>query len=208
MICVFWPLARTPAQQKPNKAPAAVPSQTKTDRDYSREPLVYEQIRGALRFENNGTGTMGVRARMRVQDYAGVQKAGQLVFNYNAANEKLEVRTVRVIKPDGHIIITKEEAIQDLSSPVAQAGPMYTDLRQKHVIVTGLSPGDILEYETLTTTTKPLFAGEFWPAWDFESGAISLDEQVELNVPGEREVKVNSPAGIQPKVREEAGRRI
>src|SRR6267154_4012 len=190
------------------KHPLALRPKQEPDKDYSREPLVYEQVRGALRFENDGTGTILIHVRMRVQDYARVQKAGQLVFNYNAANEKLEVRTVRVTKLDGHAIMTNEGAIQDLSSPVAQAAPMYTDLRQKHVIVTGLSPGDILEYEALTTTIKPMFAGQFWPSWDFVSDAISLDEQVELNVPWDREVKVNSPAGIQSEVREEAGRRI
>jgi tetratricopeptide (TPR) repeat protein len=207
-ISVLWPFAPAPAHQRENKPAATASSETKAGKDYSHEPIVYERIRGELRFENDGTGTTLRRVRLRVQDYAGVQKAGQLVFNYNAANEELEVRTVRVTKPDGHAVMTNEEAIQDLSSPVAQAAPMYTDLRQKHVIVAGLSPGDILEYETITTTTMPLFAGQFWPSWDFIADAISLDEQVELNIPGKREVKVNSPGAIRPEVREEAGRRI
>src|ERR1700687_4910182 len=113
-ISVLWPLAPAPAQLRPNKPAATASSETKADKDYSHEPIVYEQIRGALRFENDGTGTTSRRVGLGVQDYAGVQKAGQLVFNYNAANEKLKVRTVRVTKPDGHTVMTNEGAIQDL----------------------------------------------------------------------------------------------
>jgi len=151
---------------------------------------------------------MQIRARIRVQSYAGVQKAGQLIFNYQSANEKLEVRTVRVTKPDGKIITAGSEAVQDMTSPVAQVAPMYTDLRQKHVVVPGLSPGDILEYETLTTTEHPLTPGRFWQAWNFISDEICLDEQVELNVPLKSALQTHLNADIQPEMRMENGRHI
>jgi hypothetical protein len=104
---------------------------------------------------------MAIRARIHLQSYAGVQRVGQLIFNYQSANEKLEVCTIQVIKPDGKIITAGPDAVQDMTSPVAQAAPMYTDMRQKHVTVPGLSPGDILEYETVTTTEKALTPGQF-----------------------------------------------
>ena len=176
--------------------------------DFSKEPLVYEQVLGKLRYEEDGTGVMNIRARIRVQSYAGVQRVGQLIFNYQSANEKLEVRSTRVTKPDGRVINAGPDAVQDMTAPVAQVAPMYTDLRQKHVVVPGLSPGDLLEYETVTTTEHPLIPGRFWQAWNFISDDICLDEQVELNVPLKGTLKTHLNADVKPEMRVEGGRHI
>jgi len=92
--------------------------------DRSQEPFIYEQVRGKMRYENDGTGVREVMARMRVQTPAGLAKAGQLVFDYNAANEKIEIRSVKVTKPNGSVITAGASAVQDLSAPVAREAPM------------------------------------------------------------------------------------
>lgn len=176
--------------------------------DFSKESLVYEWVRVKLRYEEDGTGVMTIDARIRVQSYAGVQKLGQLIFNYQSANEKLEIRTVRVSKPDGRVLTAGADGVQDMTSPVAQEAPTYSDLRQKHVVVPGLSPGDVLEYETVTTTERPLTPGQFWQAWNFVSDEICLDEQVELNVPLKTSLKTHSNADLQPERKVEGGRQI
>jgi len=127
--------------------------------DTSKEPVVYEQVRGHLRYEEDGSGSADAYARIRVQSYSGVQKVGQLVFNYDSASAQIEVRHVRVTKPDGKVVTAGPDAIQDLTSPIAQSAPTYTDLRQKHVVVPNLSPGDLLEYE-IFTTYRPLTPGK------------------------------------------------
>lgn len=178
--------------------------------DYSQEPFVYENVRGKLRYESDGTGVREISARIRVQSALGLQKVGQLVFDYNAANESVEIRSVRVIKPDGSIVVTNNgpETVQDLSAPVAREAPMYTDARQKHVTVAGLGVGDIVEYEVITTTTKPLIANEFWQTWNFVSDAICLDEQVDLDVPRDRALKVKAPPDVISNMRDDGGRRL
>jgi tetratricopeptide (TPR) repeat protein len=176
--------------------------------DFSKEPLVYEQVRGHMRYEKDGTGTIEIRARIRVQSYSGVQKVGQLIFSYQSANEKLDVRSVRVTKPDGKTITAGTDAVQDMTSPVAQEAPMYTDLRQKHIIVPGLAPGDILEYETAKKVEQPLTPGQFWQVWNFISDGICLDEQVELNVPLKGTLKTQVNEDIEPQIRSEGDRKI
>ena len=193
------------AQQPPGTvAPGTVSS---AGFDTSKEPVVYEQVRGHLRSEEDGSGSADAYARIRVQSYSGVQKVGQLVFNYNSVNAEIEVRSVRVIKPDGKVVAAGPDAIQDMSSPIAQSAPTYTDLRQKHVVVPNLSPGDILEYETFTTY-RPLTPAKIWQIWDLVSNDVCLDEQVELNVSSKIALRTSTTGADGPELRKAADRNI
>ena len=62
----------------------------------AQEPYIYERVESNLRYERDGTGVREVRARIRVQTAAGLQNAGQLVFDYNAENERVDIRNIRV----------------------------------------------------------------------------------------------------------------
>jgi tetratricopeptide (TPR) repeat protein len=179
-------------------APAAGNNSDSTaEQDFSQEPYVYEYIHTAMRYENDGSGTREVRARLRVQTPAGLNSAGQLIFQYNALDEQVEIRSVQVLKPGGTIVRAGPESVQDLSAPVAREAPMYTDARQKHVTVPGLAVGDVVEYDVVINA-KPLLAGQFWHIWNFEQRTIALDEQLDLNVPTNRAVKIKSSEGIEP----------
>jgi tetratricopeptide (TPR) repeat protein/transglutaminase-like putative cysteine protease len=175
--------------------------------DFSQEPLIYQFVHSHMRYENDGSGTREVQARLRVQTAAGLERAGQLVFDYNAENEQIEIKKVEVKKPDGSLVVAGADAVQDLTSPVARFAPIYTDARQKHVTVPGLAVGDTLEYEVVLKV-KPLVPGEFWHSRELISDAICLDEQLELNVPANRRLSIKSPTGLTPTIHEEGGRRI
>src|SRR5205814_798261 len=54
----------------------------------------------------------------------------------------------------------------------------------------------------------PLAAGQFWMEHDFVKSGTVLDEQLELNVPKERVIKLKTKPGDDPKTSESAGRRI
>jgi tetratricopeptide (TPR) repeat protein len=189
------------AQQSTPTQPAQAAAQTKTD--YSQEPFVIERIALRARFEKDGTSTREQEMRVRVQSEAGVQQLGQLVFGYNAANEKMEFSYVRVRKSDGTEVAATAADIQDLTSPVAREAPVYTDLRQKHVTVPGLRPGEILEYKVITRVHTPLAPGHFWMQHNFVDTVIVLDEQVEINVPGNTVVKLKTHPGREPQTTEE-----
>lgn len=142
-----------------------------------------------------------------MQSPAGLSMAGQLIFSYNADNESIEIRSVHVVKPDGSIVTTGSDNVQDLSAPVAREAPMYTDAREKHVTVAGLAVGDTLEYDVVVNS-KPLLAGEFWYTEAVDCNAVCLDRQIELNVPANRPLRLKSPEDAQSVVRNEADRRI
>jgi transglutaminase-like putative cysteine protease len=195
-------LAQDPASPAP--APGA---DAKTTTDPSRQPAVYEFRHGFMRYENDGSGVREVIGRIRVQTAAGLASAGQLVFNYTAVDEDVEIRSVRVFKPDGSVIVAGPEAVQDLSAPVTREAPMYTDAREKHITVPGVSVGDAVEYDVVWKA-KPFVAGEFWQTWVFASQMISLDEQFDLNVPSDRAIKIKSSDGISKSTKLEGDRRL
>src|SRR5580704_16008956 len=211
------------AQSSVTPAPPAAPAKAKqtgqtaegkpadpaaSQHDYSQEAFVVEQYRSIYRFESDGTGRKETIARIRVQSEAGVQQWGQLQIGYNSANERVEIAYVRVVKADGSVVKAGDDAVQDLSAPVEHEAPVYTDYRQKHVTVPGLRPGEVLEYDLLTVIHTPLAAGQFWTEYEFDKTSIVLDEEVDVDVPAGRAVKLKNKPGKEPVISEENGRRV
>jgi len=194
-----------PAAQKPGNA-AADEGQKKPD--FSKEGYVIDQIRARYSFESDGTGREERSLRVRVQSEAGVQGWGQLRLGYNSANEKLDIPYVRVLKADGTVVSAGADAVQDVNGSVQQFAPVYTDYREKHVSVPGLRPGDVLEYQAVKLLHAPLAPGQFWTQYDFVQNGIVLDEQLEIDVPAGRTVKLKNKPGMGPKITEENSRRI
>ncbi len=188
---------------------AAAPSRPEASAGkYSQEAFVVEKYVSRYRFESDGTGRRETIARVRVQSEAGVQQWGQIQIGYNSANERVEFPYVRVIKADGSIVKAGDDAVQDLSTPVENEAPVYTDYRQKHVTVPGLRPGEVLEYDALTVVHTALAAGQFWADYDFDKTNIDLDEEVEVDIPANRSIKLKNKPGMDPKITESGGRRI
>jgi Flp pilus assembly protein TadD len=206
--------ARAEAPVSPQQAAPVIPANSEPAvppagaSDYSKEAFVIESLSSSVRFENDGTGRRETSIRVRVQSEAGVQTWGQLRFGYNASNENLEIPSVHVLKKDGTVITAGPEAIQDLAPFVQQIAPVYTDYHEKHVTVPGLRPGDTLEFKTATLIHTPFARGQFWMQYDFNRTSIVLDERLEMNIPGERPVKLKSKSGMNPAISEEGGRRI
>ena len=200
-----------PAQVKKGAKSAEsqlAPLKTEPKHDYSQEAFVAEQDRTIYRFEADGTGRKENIARIRVQSEAGVQQWGQLQFGYNSANERVEIGYVRVLQSDGSVVKAGDDAVQDLSMPVEREAPVYTDYRQKHVTVPGLRPGEVLEYDIVTVIHTPLAPNQFWMDYDFDKTNIMLDEELEVDVPADRPLKLKNKPGMDPKITEANGRRV
>src|ERR1044072_6341119 len=197
--------AQTSAGKSQTKAAEAPKQKT----DYSQEAVVVEQLSTAYRFERDGTGEREQTVRVKIQSEAGVERFGQLVFDYSSANEKLDMDYVRVRKADGAVVNAAASDVQDLTAPVAREAPVYTDLRQKHVTVPGLRPGDVLEYHMVWNITTPLAQNQFWLEHYFVTKRlIVLDHQLTVNRPAASKVKLKTEPGFDPTIKEDNDRRI
>lgn len=175
--------------------------------DFSREAVVWESMVTTVREEADGTGWRRTVAKCAIHADAGVKRMAVLTFNYNAMSQQMEIAYVRVRKPDGTVVATPEYNIQDMPADVTRTAPMYSDVHQKHVAVKGLGVGDRLEYDVTLRTVKPEAPGHFWMEYSFEKSEIVLHEQLDLDVPADKPVTVNS-SERQPKITEANGRKL
>jgi len=188
-------------------APALAAQAPLPKTDNSQEAFVIEHVSTKARFENDGTSSQVDTAQVRIQSQAGVQRYGLLSFSYPSATGTFEIGYVRVRKPDGSVVETPPENVQDMAAEITRAAPFYSDLHEKHVAVKGLSIGDVLEFQIERHTTKPLAPGQFWTEYSFARDQIVLDEQLEISTPRGRTVKIKS-ATVQPVTSETEGYRV
>src|SRR5689334_1750741 len=202
--------AQTSKPATPPKPDATAPQKPGDKKpDYSQEAVVVEHVSTTYRFEKDGTGQRELNMRVKVQSDAGIERFGQLIFGYSSANEKLDMDYVRVHKADGTVVSATASDIQDLTAPVAREAPIYTDLRQKHITVPGLRPGDTLEYHMVWTVHTPFAQNHFWAEHDFiKKGAIVLADELTINIPAASKVKLKTEPGFEPAIKEQDGRRI
>ena len=192
-------------QDEQAKTPLAPPAAAEKAADYSQQAFVIDKFINRVRFENDGTSEREQIARIRVQTQAGVQAFGQLHFPYNSANDKIEIASVKVTKPNGAVTTAGPDAAQDLTAPVAREAPIYSDLHQKDIVVPGLAAGDVLEYDVRVKEFEPLAPGQFWWEQEFIQKVIVVDEQLQVEVPAGRALKMRSKS-VQPEVKTIAGR--
>jgi tetratricopeptide (TPR) repeat protein len=177
--------------------------------DYSQEAFVIQDMKTIYRYEKDGTGKREMVLKVKIQSEAGVKGFGQLIFPYSSTNEKLDIQYVRVVKADSSVISASETNVQDLSSPIAIEAPVYTDLRQKHITVPGLRPGDTLEYHLVSQVHTPFAPNHFWLDHNFVSRElIVLGETLEVNVPADSKIKLKTEPGVDPIKKEHDGRLV
>jgi tetratricopeptide (TPR) repeat protein len=189
----------TPSTPVPAKA---------TDEDYAKQAYVYELYQEKTRFEADGTGEEAITVRVRVQSDAGLKGWGQLVFGYNSESDELKVNYVRVKKPDGKVIDTPLDSIRDMTSAVEREAPVYTDYREKHMTISALQVGDILEYQRVRKIVKPSTPNQFWSEHYFIKNYIVLDEELEFNIPAASNAKLKTIQGDEANITRKDGDRV
>jgi hypothetical protein len=193
-----------PQQQESQTASSSSSQETP---DYSQEPFVIERYVTRVAFQNDGTSRADLEVVVNVLNEAGVQQFAQLVFDYNAVNQKLEVVSVELRKA-GSSTFAPASAVRDLAPLASGGAPAYADYREKHVTVPGLRPGDTVAYHVSRITTIARAPDQFWFEHDFVKDAIVLDEQLEISVPRDRAVRLKTQPGADAVISDEGERRI
>src|SRR5437016_14416516 len=98
--------------------------------DYSKEGFVTEQSADNLKFENDGSYTREIRAKLRIQSDAGVEHFSVLRFAFQNSAETFAVDYVRVTKPDGTVVTTPAETFQDMPADITREAPFYSDAHE------------------------------------------------------------------------------
>jgi tetratricopeptide (TPR) repeat protein/transglutaminase-like putative cysteine protease len=189
------PILALVASALPLACMAQAPAAPATLDPYRNESIVIERSETTYRMHADGTGERDSHVIMRIQSDGAAQQFGVLGFPYASANETLVIKFVRVHKNDGTTVETPASDAIDMPADVTRQAPLYSDLKEKHLPVRSLSPGDKLEYEVDTVINKPDSPGQFWGSDHFTppGTAVALAELLTLEVPADKYVQVWSP---------------
>jgi tetratricopeptide (TPR) repeat protein len=171
------------------------------------EPYVVEFLQNKYRFEADGKGDRDFTVRIRVKSENAVRDFGVLVYPFASSFESLNVGYARARKPDGTVIDTPASEFQELDSAVSREAPMYTDQREKHIAVKGLSVGDLLEVNVHWTIHDAIAPGKFWFDHDYFKAGPCVKEVLEVDIGRDVAIKLRN-SDPQPVIREEGGRRL
>lgn len=198
--------AQTAAPQASTQAKSVVAS-AETNKA-STTPLTIELYSLKARFENDGTGTRTLDVRVKAATDEGVTELKTLSFDYNSSNEEVHLTFLRLIKPNGSVVEAEADALTDGPAPAAKDASGFSELREAHVTVPPMAPGDTLTYEAVTRIVKPPAPGEFWLSHNFLSARPAVDEELEINVPAGRAIHIQTSQQFPPKISIAGDRKI
>jgi tetratricopeptide (TPR) repeat protein len=200
----------TAVGQEPSATPdahAPTPAKPSGDDSNASEPYIFDLIQKKIVFEADGKGYRDSVARVRIKSEAAVREFGLLRYPFASSFESLDVIYARVRKPDGSVVETPTSDIQELDSAVSREAPMYTDQREKHIVIKSLSVGDLLELHLRWVVHDPIAPGHFWFDHNFFRDGVCLKEILEIDVPRDLPVKLRN-SDPQPSVRDDGARRV
>jgi Domain of Unknown Function with PDB structure (DUF3857)/Transglutaminase-like superfamily len=164
-----------------------------------------ELLHTHYRFENDGTGVKEVIARIRILTWAGALQWSELSFDYKPSKESIQVQYVRISKKGGKVIKVDTDQAARPGGIFREGGLPGLDYNERRVGIPSVSPGDAIEYDVQTIFRIALTPGQFWEAYSFDSVP---DEELEIDVPSARVVKVKTKVSVGTSVTEQNGRRI
>ncbi|HEX6466686.1 MAG TPA: DUF3857 domain-containing protein, partial [Terriglobales bacterium] len=89
----------------------------------AEEAAIIEQMLTKVTAEADGTGLLESTRRVHIQSEAGLQAFGILTMSYEKAFHEGEIVYVRVRKPDGSVISTPLDDIQDVEPEITREAP-------------------------------------------------------------------------------------
>src|SRR5947209_3030971 len=95
-----------------------------SDESRAKEPYVIELLENKVRFERDGKGFRDFAVRIKIKSESAVRDLGNIAYPFASSFESLDIRYVRVRKPDGTVIETPATDIQELDSAVSREAPM------------------------------------------------------------------------------------
>jgi hypothetical protein len=155
-------------------------------------PSEFASLVTRYRFENDGTGRKEVIARIRILNQMGTLQQSEQSFDYHPISEELQIPYVRVRKRDGNVVVIETDVVQRPPDGVTKE----YDYDQRRVRIPGLAVGDLVEYDVIRVIRLPLGPGEFCVQHSFEPSIVD-HEQLEIDVPGNRDVRVKNVISVE-----------
>jgi len=187
-------------------------SQTKSSsppisQSYDNEAFIVELSEATFRYNSDGTGERNLHQRVKIQNDAGVRGFSVVSIPYATSTESSQIVNLSVRHSDGSMTGTPATDAMDVTAPVTQQAPLYSDLKIQQIPVRGLRVGDTLEYRVRIQRNSAESPSRFWNAASFLKDNVVLSQSITLDVPSDKYVQVWSPVQ-KPSITEKDGRRV
>lgn len=154
--------------------------------DFPQEALISLLDDGVVKVEADGRSSRTYRKVVQVLKQAAVTPLSEHAFSYSPGHERLTINWIRVLSPNGEVISEKPSQIQDSDIPAKMGDPVYSDRRVKRVSLTGLAPGNILDYSVTTEELKPYRPGDFFISWIVNPGIRIMRSRYIVDLPNDK----------------------
>ena len=172
------------------------------------EDVYIEEAETLYRAEDSGVVETTIRLKFKVLTEVGRQANGHATVSYQSELSEVQFNYVKTIKPDGSVVEAKVDQPLEVSPPVTQQAPMFSDLKIKVIPIPALQVGDRVEWEVVTRQHTPLKPGDFWLGGTPIRNLRVLSERITLDLPADRKVMLKLDDDLPPEITEGEGRRI
>lgn len=171
------------AQTPPAKIEDSLYRMTVKAEDHADLAYVWLLDEGVWRIESDGRTKNTTRQVVQILKPQGADVYRERRLVWNPEHQKLTVNWMRVVKPDGTVISSHPEQIQDSDVPAEMGTPMYTATKVRRISLSGLEPGTILDFSVTTESDAPMMPGDFQVGWRVTTPTYVVRSNLEVDVP-------------------------
>ena len=164
-------------------------SRANEPKDYSTTVLVDQTI---VRMTDSGLARRFVQVVRRVNDPSGVSRAGRLRVSFRRGDETVEVKKVRILKPDGRI---STEYDSWRTGGTRKGARIYNDTSYLNVRAANVETGDLVEYRyEVEQIANENFRGDYFGDVEYlqTDRPIAFQRYI-INYPRDRELYFRWP---------------
>ncbi len=169
--------------------------------DYPDEAAVILFDDGVLVLEHEGATSSTYRTVTQVLKRSAVAPTAEQMFSYDNARNEFQLNWARVVAPDGTVLM--DEPVHQETSDVPSYGtePVFNDLKQVRVSLSGVEPGSIVDVSYTLRHTDRVREGDFLQSWLISSGSQVRRSRFLIDAPADYEMNVVlSPGAPDPEV--------
>ncbi len=110
----------------------------------------------------DGTNILSEHGVIKILNEEGLKKYGQILRSYNRSYQNMEIKTARIIRPDGEILDLDREGEIMKEAKFAVQMPHHKDNMIVTLDYSRAEIGDIVEFEIIFTNNRPMVDRYFW----------------------------------------------
>lgn len=111
--------------------------------------------------EPDGTWRREFRQAVQVLDEAALRSVAERAISFAGSHQKLTVRWVRVLRPNGEVVSDRAAQVQDADVPAAVNNPIYQDQRVRRLSLAGVALNTIVDFAYTIEEMRSPREGDF-----------------------------------------------